>query len=352
MSTENEEQEGLQMSFLDHLEELRKRLIYSVVSIGVAFVVCLSASGYIFRFLAIPVEKQILALRQMQQAANGSMDPSQLKEGEVGQYFFAQETVVNGVKIPLGTTVRVKSVRKDNQLELVLESRWFVGKNVIPAETPISKILKEGESQIIFDENNHLVISTVGGAFALYMHIALYAGIALAIPFLLHQVWAFLAPGLYKHEKRYVVPLMTMTSVFFIFGVVFAYTVAFPAACSYLLGLQVEGGFRSLINAEDYFDLIIMIMIGLGIVFQIPTISYLLARIGLLTPRMMWKFWRHAVVLIAIISAVLTPTTDAFNMIVFATPMLILYFMSIGIVWFFGKQRRREQEVTTLATTK
>jgi sec-independent protein translocase protein TatC len=95
-----------------------------------------------------------------------------------------------------------------------------------------------------------------------------------------------------------------------------------------------------------------MIMLGLGIVFQIPTLSYLLARIGLLTPGMMWKAWRYAVVIIMIIAAVLTPTADAINMTIFAAPMLVLYFLSIGIVWFFGKQRRREKEAAALATTK
>jgi len=98
---------------------------------------------------------------------------------------------------------------------------------------------------------------------------------------------------------------------------------SFPTACDYLLGLGVEGGFQTLYDAEDYLNLIIMIMLGLGIVFQIPTLSYLLARIGLLTPRMMWKSWRYAVVIIMIIAAVLTPTADAINMTIFAAPMLI-----------------------------
>jgi sec-independent protein translocase protein TatC len=147
-------------------------------------------------------------------------------------------------------------------------------------------------------------------------------------------------------------PLIAMGTVFFTLGAAFAYKVAFPAACDYLLGLAVEGGFQTLLDAEDYLNLIIMIMLGSGIVFQIPTLSYLLARIGLLTPGMMWKSWRYAIVIIAIISAVLTPTADAINMTIFAAPMVALYFLSIGIVWFFGKQRRKEEESTALATTE
>lgn len=123
---------------------------------------------------------------------------------------------------------------------------------------------------------------------------------------------------------------------------------AFPAAANYLLGLAIEGNFRTLIDADSYFDLITMIMLGLGIVFQIPTVALILGRIGLVTPRLLWKGWRYAIVLIAIISAVLTPTSDAINMLIFAAPMLALYFLSIGIVWIFGKPRRTDEEVDAL----
>jgi sec-independent protein translocase protein TatC len=354
MSSEHEEQEGLQMSFLDHLDELRRRLIYAVVTIAVAFTVCFYFSDYIFNFLAVPVKKELRKIRiEQQEKNNGRLKIEGFKEGEPSQYTFVQETAVNGVKVPLGTTIHVKLIRdKDNKLMLALAEPWSVGNTILDAGKSVGDIIESGRTQVPYDENDQLIINTVGGAFALYMHIALYAGIAFAIPFLLYQVWAFIAPGLYKHEKRYVVPVLTMTTVFFILGAAFAYTVAFPAACNYLLGLQESGGFRTLINAEDFFDLIIMIMIGLGIVFQIPTISFLLARIGLLTPRIMWRWWRHAVVVIAILAAVLTPTADAFNMIVFALPMLMLYFLSIGIVWFFGKARKSDEDVTALATTK
>jgi sec-independent protein translocase protein TatC len=353
MSSEHEEQEGLQMSFLDHLDELRRRLIHSTIAIAIAFVVCFTASDYIFKFLSVPIVKQLQKAKRERQAKYGQPDISKLKDGETAQYTVVQDAAVEGVKVPIGATVRVKRITKDNQPQLALELPWAIGKTIVPAETPISSILKEGEKALYFDdENSKLVIRGVTGSFMIYMQVALYAGIAFAIPFLLYQIWAFIAPGLYKHERRYVMPLIVMGTVFFISGAAFAYSVAFPTACDYLLGLAVEGGFQTLYDAEDYLNLIIMIMLGLGIVFQIPTLSYLLARIGLLTPGMMWKSWRYAVVIIMIIAAVLTPTADAINMTIFAAPMLVLYFLSIGIVWFFGKQRRREKEVTALATTK
>lgn len=345
MSQETEVQEGLQMSFLDHLDELRQRLIRAVLAIAIAFSICFYFSDYIFNFLKIPVQKQLRSMRLQAQMVNGQSDLSQLKEGEVAQYTFVQESAVNGVKVPLGTTIQVKAIRADNKITPVLAQPWAVGRTVLPTGKPLSQILAEGGGEIVYDENEDLVINKVGGAFTLYMTIALYAGIALAIPYLLYQVWAFISPGLYKHEKHYVVPVVTMSAVFFALGASFAYKVAFPAACSYLLGLQQQGKFRTLINAEDYFDLIIMIMIGLGVVFQIPTLSFLLGRIGLITPRMMLKSWRYAIVIIAIIAALLTPTPDAFNMIMFALPMLGLYFLSVGIVWVFGKPRQTDEEV-------
>jgi sec-independent protein translocase protein TatC len=353
MKNEHEEREGLQMSFLDHLDELRQRLIYSVFSIAIAFSLCFAVSGYIFNFLAVPVVKQLRKAKREQQAKYGQPNINDLKEGETAQYTFVQDTSVNGVKIPNGATVRVKKITKDNQPQLVLELPWAIGKAIVPADTPVSSIMKEGEKSLYFDdENSKLVLRGVTSSFMIYMEVALYAGIAFAIPFLLYQIWAFIAPGLYKHERRYVMPLIAMGTVFFTLGAAFAYRVAFPAACDYLLGLAVEGGFQTLLDAEDYLNLIIMIMLGSGIVFQIPTLSYLLARIGLLTPGMMWKSWRYAIVIIAIISAVLTPTADAINMTIFAAPMVALYFLSIGIVWFFGKQRRKEEETTALATTE
>ncbi|MGH9754401.1 MAG: twin-arginine translocase subunit TatC [Blastocatellia bacterium] len=376
MSNEHEEQEGLQMSFLDHLDELRQRLIHSVIAIAVAFALCFTFSKHIFDFLAVPVKRELCKERRARQATYGQPTLDSLKDGEFVQYSFAQETAVGGVPVPLGTTIRCKVVTAEGRKELVLAEAWTMGKSVLPAETPLNKVIHPGESQAVYGGQSDLmtrigaflgfsntpqiacgdqvdlVLLGIPSAFMLYMRVALYIGIGLAIPFLLYQVWAFISPGLYKHEKRYAVPVLTMTGAFFIAGAAFAYYIAFPAACNYLLGLQSEGGFKTLPDAESYFDLIIMIMIGLGIVFQIPTVAFVLGRIGLITPKMMLKAWRYAVVIIAIVSAILTPTADAFNMILFAAPMLILYFLSVGIVWIFGKQRRTDEEVTALATTK
>ena len=221
MSTEQEqevEQEGLQMSFLDHLDELRRRLVNSVAAIMIAFVVCWLVSDRIFNFLSIPINAQIRKMRIAAQAVNGTPDLNQLKDGELAQYTFVQESAVGGVKIPLGTTIEVKKVTADGKADLVTVKPWTVGKNVLPAGSSIARIQSDNGSALSYDETNGLVISKVGGAFTLYMTIALYTGIALAIPFLLYQVWAFIAPGLYKHEKGYAAPVILMSAFFFIAG--------------------------------------------------------------------------------------------------------------------------------------
>ena len=131
-----EEREGLQMSFLDHLDELRRRLVYSVAAIMIAFCVCFYFSDRIFNFLAVPVKQQLRKMRIAAQMINGTTDLSQLKEGELAQYTFVQESSVGRVKVPLGTTIRVKSILKDGKQQTVLAEPWAVGKNVLPTGKP------------------------------------------------------------------------------------------------------------------------------------------------------------------------------------------------------------------------
>ena len=349
MSEENES--GLQMSFLDHLDELRRRLVYSVLAIAIAFVACFALSGYMYDFLSIPIGEQVRKAEQIRRAIGGTPNIEQLKEGDRFLYVVSQDEMLGGVHVPISMSAPAKVIRKDNALAAVTTDTLVVNKTVIPAETEIpgvfgKPVLAKGTT------GSGLVINTVQGAFTLYMRVGLYAAIAFAIPFLFYQVWAFVSPGLYHHEKKYIAPVLVMASIFFFLGATFAYKIAFPAACNYLIGLQIAGGFQTLINAEEYLDLILIIMLGLGIVFQIPVIAFILGRIGLITPRRLLKAWRYAIVIIAILSALLTPTADAFNMMVFAAPMLGLYFFSILIVWLFGKPRRSDAEVAALAHIK
>lgn len=352
---ETEDHDGLQMSFLDHLDELRKRLIQSVLAITIAFAVGFGFADRIYDFLAVPVKTEAKKYRLARESKLLGEDTrvawtQNLKEGDTLLYTFAMDSVLDKVKVPAGTSVQAKIVNKNGKPVAVLAQNWILGKTVIPQDRELVEVLGEAAVLPGFDVRDELVITKVGGAFTLTMTVALYTAIALAIPFLLYQIWAFVAPGLYQHEKKYVIPVLTMGTVLFIIGATFAYKIAFPAACNFLLGWQE--GFQSLLNAEDYLDLILIMMLGFGIAFQIPTLSFILGRVGLITPKMLLRWWRHAIVLIVIIAAIITPTPDPTNLMIFTVPMWALYFLSVGIVWMFGKPRQTDEEVGDLATNE
>ena len=132
------------------------------------------------------------------------------------------------------------------------------------------------------------------------------------MPFLLFQIWGFVSPGLYPHERAYVTPFILFSTISFVLGAAFAYYVIFPPAAKYLLGLGSD--FRLLLKADEYFDFIILVMLGMGVVFQMPAITYVLARIGLVTARFLIKIWKTALIVILIAAAVLSPTNDIPNM--------------------------------------
>src|SRR2546423_834020 len=229
------------MSFLEHLDELRSRLVRIAMFVGLAFVVCWYFSDKIYNFLEVPVRAAMIVANQ-------------------------------GPKTPLDASVGPLTD--------------YVGKEV--------SYVFVGEAKI-------------GNT-----------------------------------------PILFMASGFFLTGCSFAYYIAFPRAANFLLGVAAGGNLRPLVTADDYFDLIITIMLGLGVVFEIPTVTFFAARLGLVTPRLLLKVWRYAVVAIFILAAVLSPTTDVPNLLVFAAPMLLLYFLSVGIAWIFHRKRRTEEEYQAL----
>jgi sec-independent protein translocase protein TatC len=185
--------------------------------------------------------------------------------------------------------------------------------------------------------NDKLIVTTALEPFSLYIKVSLYAAICVSVPFLLFQIWGFVAPGLYPHERAYVTPFILLSTISFVLGAAFAYYVLFPPAAKYLLGLGSD--FRLLLKADEYFDFIILVMLGMGIVFQMPAITYVLARIGLVTARSLVKIWKTALIVIMVAAAVLSPTSDIPNMLLFAAPMIVLYVVSIFVAWIFNKPR-------------
>jgi sec-independent protein translocase protein TatC len=338
-----EEALGGQMSFLEHLDELRRRLIRSILFVFIATSVCWFFSDRIYNFLAVPVERALAEAQRRQVPIAGLtgnetvVAMSSLKENETGRYVFSEETKLGTSLIPAGASVMARVVKDaQGRLGLFTDEALYAGNTVIPkgVRLPIDLAASPQASTGI---NDKLIVTTALEPFALYIKVSLYAAVSISIPFLLWQIWAFVSPGLYPHERSYVTPFIALSSISFVVGAAFAYYVIFPPAAKYLLGLGQD--FRLLLKADDYFDFIIIVMLGMGVVFQMPAITYVLARIGLVTARLMIRVWRTALVVILIVAAVISPTNDVPNMLLFAAPMLVLYVISIFVAWIFSKPR-------------
>jgi sec-independent protein translocase protein TatC len=238
---------------------------------------------------------------------------------------------------PAGASVTARVVKDvEGKLALYTDEPLFAGNTVIPKGVRLPTELgtaTESYSGI----NDKLIVTTALEPFSLYIKVSLYAAVCVSVPFLLLQIWGFVSPGLYPHERAYVTPFIILSSISFVLGAAFAYYVLFPPAAKYLLGLGSD--FRLLLKASDYFDFIILIMLGMGVVFQMPAVTYVLARIGLVTAGFMVKIWKTALIVILISAAVLSPTSDIVNMMLFAAPMMVLYVISILVAWIFNKPR-------------
>lgn len=244
---EKEELSG-QMSFLDHLEELRRRLLNSLIAVGVALAACLYFSFDIY--------------------------------------------------------------------------------NVF--------------SQLAEDAGADLNSPSPGGGFMILIQMAVMAAIFLASPFLLAQVWLFISPGLYQKERRYVVPFIIFSSALFILGGLFGYFIAVPIGLKYLFELNKLMGLSNTTSVDLAFDLVFALEIGLGVVFEIPAVIFLLSRLGLVTGSFLLKNLKYAILLCFVAAALITPTGDIGNMMIVGLPMIALYIVGIGIAYVFGKKRQKD----------
>ncbi len=244
---EEEEVESGKMTFLEHLDELRKRLVRIVAYLGIGFLACWYFSSRIYHFITLPILKWL----------------------------------------PTG---------------------------------------------------DKLVYTTVTTPFTLYMKVAFIAGVFLTAPFTLYEVWKFIAPGLYRKEKKYVVPFMISSVLLFLLGGAFCYLVVLPQAFGFLIELGSD--FRAMITVDEYLDLTLMMLLGFGLVFEMPVIVAFLSMFGIVTARFLWDKARYSIVIIVIVAAVLSPTGDAFNLLIWSAPMILLYVISIGVAWIFGMRRK------------
>ena len=189
---------------------------------------------------------------------------------------------------------------------------------------------------------DHLVYLTPVDPFNLYLKISALGGLFLTSPYVLYQVWLFISPGLYRREKKYAVPFMVSTIFLFSAGGYFAYRIVYPAALDFLIRFGRQ--FTPMITIHEYTDLFLTVTLGLGLVFEMPILVFFLALMGVISAGWMWRNIRYAILGIFIVAGALAPTPDVSSMIIFATPMLALYAISIGIAWRVHPTQRRARE--------
>jgi sec-independent protein translocase protein TatC len=241
------------MSFLEHLDELRKRIIWAAVSIGVGFLISFAFVQHLFDFIMKPL----------------------------------------AAGLPPGA---------------------------------------------------RLVYTDPTEAFVLYIQIAAIGGLILALPLVMAQVWLFIAPGLYSHEKKMAVPFIAMSSLFFIMGAAFSHFVVFPLTWKFFVSFTSDY-LTFMPRIEPAFELYIKMILAFGVVFQMPTIVLFLARMGVVTASFLWKHTKYAILIIFIVAAVVTPSGDMFTQTAMATPMIGLYLFSILLAWIFGKKKKKTEEL-------
>ncbi len=240
----DEEEEGmLRMSFMDHLEELRSRILKALGGFGVAFIATLIFAPEIWRAVAAPAKEALTHL---------------------------------GIKPP----------------------------NLI-AITPMEQFT------------------------TIYVKAPLLVAIFVGSPWILYQVWAFIAPGLYKRERRWAVPFIATTATLFITGGCFAYFVAFRYGLEFLLGIGRDINVSPFVSISEYFDLFVNVTLGVALVFEMPVLIFFLTLLRIASPRFLMSNARYAILAIVILAAVVTPTPDVFNLMLFAVPMCLLFFIGV-----------------------
>jgi sec-independent protein translocase protein TatC len=176
-----------------------------------------------------------------------------------------------------------------------------------------------------------LIYTGPGEAFGLYVNVALIAGVLLAAPFVMFQVWRFIAPGLYRNEKKLVVPFVSLTTVGAVGGAAFSHYIMFPYMIAFF-GTFNSPALAFMPRLDELFDLYTKMLMGMVVVFQIPTVAFFLAKMRMATAGLLWRNFKYAILIIFIVAAILTPSTDPWNQMAFAAPMVALYLASILIV--------------------
>lgn len=187
-----------------------------------------------------------------------------------------------------------------------------------------------------------LITTRLGEGLSFYMDLALLGGVVLAAPFITYQLWRFIAPGLYARERRLAVPFVVLATLGTVLGAAFTHFVLFPSMVAFF-GTFDTPRMRLMPRVEDTFGLYKNMLIGMVVVFQIPTLVYFLARLGMVSARLLWRYVGHAVLASFVVSAVLTPSSDPWNQVLFAGPMVALYLVGIAVAWVVAPKTVRSK---------
>jgi sec-independent protein translocase protein TatC len=191
-------------------------------------------------------------------------------------------------------------------------------------------------------EGSSLIFTRPAEGFTTYLKVSFFAALILAIPFILYQAWKFVAPALYKEEKRIIIPFIFFGSLFFALGAAFCYYVASPPAFKFLLNEYSSEYVKAFPTIREALSFFMALIFGFGLVFEFPLIIFILARIGLVTSKWLREKRKYAIVLSALIAAMLTPTTDAVSMMLMFVPIIIFYELGILVAWMFGKKKKKD----------
>ncbi len=190
-------------------------------------------------------------------------------------------------------------------------------------------------------EGSTLIFTRPAEGFTTYLKVAFFASLVLALPFILYQAWKFVAPALYQHEKQIVVPFIFFGTVFFLIGASFCYFIAAPPAFKFLLTEYSTDYLKALPKIDEALSFFMALILGFGIIFEFPLAVFLLARLGLVTSRMLREKRRYAILISAVAAAIITPTADAISMMFMFVPLVVFYELGILVAWVFGKKKNQ-----------
>ncbi len=197
--------------------------------------------------------------------------------------------------------------------------------------------------QYLTSMGGKLIYTELMGGFMFYFKVGAFAGLLLSAPVIFLQLWLFVAPGLYARERKIVVPFVVSSTGLFAAGVYFAHRFAIPSMLKFFAGFESPYvDMRP--NISSAFDFYVKMILAFGIVFQMPILVFFLARFGVVTARFMWKHFRYAVLIIFVVAAIATPSSDPVNQAVFAAPMIVLYLVSIVVAWVFQKRDKKDAD--------